>query len=108
MSRGTVTTLGTEKETPQGYLTVKTEDGWILKHRMVIEEDLGRQLMSTERVYFKDGNRKNCKLSNLEVRLNSPRTTKQLEVRLRELDRERADVLGELDEREESDASPES
>lgn len=58
-----------EVETPQGYIHVKTPDGWKLKHRLVMEQVLGRPLAAGERIIFKDGDRKNCDPENLVLQI---------------------------------------
>jgi hypothetical protein len=40
---------------------------WIYRHREVVEEFIGRELMSIEHVHHKDGNPRNNVLENLEV-----------------------------------------
>lgn len=43
------------------------KDGWVLEHRWLVEQDLGRVLTPDEHVHHKDGNRQNNDLTNLEV-----------------------------------------
>lgn len=50
-----------------GYITVKTERGWELEHRVVMEKHLRRELLPTEIVHHKDGNPANNTLENLEL-----------------------------------------
>lgn len=47
------------------YLTVKTDEGTKLAHRMIMETHLGRKLKSSEHVHHKDGDKRNNSLSNL-------------------------------------------
>lgn len=44
-----------------------TKNGYVLEHRIVVENNLGRLLNSDEVVHHKDGNKKNNDISNLEV-----------------------------------------
>lgn len=50
-----------------GYLMIKVKGRWMLEHRFVMEQKLGRPLEKHERVHHKDGNRSNNSLSNLEL-----------------------------------------
>lgn len=104
MSRGEPVPVGTETPTPQGYTLVKTEDGWKLKHKVVIEEKLGRPVKSTERVYFIDNDRTNCHPDNLEVRAISPKSTARLEARLQHIEEQAQEIRRELEERNELEA----
>lgn len=42
--------------------------GYVLKHRLVMAQSLGRPLRSDERVHHKDGDRTNNELDNLQLR----------------------------------------
>ncbi len=44
-----------------------TKNGYVLEHRVVVENDLDRLLSDDEIVHHKDGNRKNNTRGNLEV-----------------------------------------
>ena len=60
------------KKGDYNYAVVKdhpnaTKNGYVLHHRIVMENHLGRILNSNEVVHHKDGNKKNNKISNLEV-----------------------------------------
>jgi len=44
-----------------------TKNGYVLYHRIVMENHLGRHLNSNEVVHHKDGNKKNNSVDNLEV-----------------------------------------
>ena len=44
-----------------------TKNGYVLKHRVVVENYLGRVLEDWEVVHHKDGNKLNNDISNLEV-----------------------------------------
>jgi hypothetical protein len=65
--------IGTEKETPQGYIRVRvaynlSETGWAFKHHMIAWEKLGRQHNpEIERVIFKDGDKRNYAPGNIVV-----------------------------------------
>jgi hypothetical protein len=65
--RGEKDLVGTERVRQNGYIEVKTEDGWVQKQRMLAEEMLGRPLKD-ERVTFKDGDKTNFDFDNLVVK----------------------------------------
>ncbi len=68
MSRGANAAVGAERVSKNGYLYIKTEDGWKLAHRLMAEKDiLGRPLNPNERVTFKNGNRLDVRVDNLKV-----------------------------------------
>ena len=60
--------VGSERINKYGYIEVKVLDPkkWSLKHRHVWEQENGR-IPKDHIVVFKDGNRQNCNLSNLEL-----------------------------------------
>lgn len=47
--------------------TSRFHGGWILEHRFVMEQIIGRPLLKTENVHHKDGNRANNAPENLEL-----------------------------------------
>lgn len=68
MSRGANAAVGDERVSQNGYLYVKTEDGWKLAHRLMAEREiLGRPLNPNERVTFKNKNRLDVRVDNLKV-----------------------------------------
>ena len=44
-----------------------TKNGYVLHHRVVMENHLGRRLYNCEVVHHKDGNKKNNTIDNLEL-----------------------------------------
>lgn len=60
----------------EGYVMVRTDNGqWRNKARVRMEQRLGRTLKRNEKVYFKDGDKTNCRLNNLELRVTMPKGT---------------------------------
>jgi hypothetical protein len=65
----------------EGYVMMRVEtpniDGvkavWRTKARVLMERKLGRALYKHEKVYYKDGNKLNLAMSNLELRVTLPR-----------------------------------
>lgn len=54
--------------TSNGYVRVRTADGrWLLEHRAVMEQHLGRRLFRDETVHHRDLNRTNNQIDNLEL-----------------------------------------
>ena len=47
------------------------KNGYVRKHRLIMEEYLGRYLLSTEHIHHRDGNKKNNEISNLQIVSNS-------------------------------------
>ncbi len=48
-----------------------TKNGYVLMHRVVVENSIGRLLLPKEVIHHKDGNKKNNVIDNLEVMFNS-------------------------------------
>lgn len=67
MPRGRASDIGARTVNQNGYAIVKTEEGWVPEHVLNMEEHLGRKLGRGERVRFKDGNRSNTAIENLEI-----------------------------------------
>lgn len=62
--------IGTRRPHASGYVVVKVgpnKADWMLEHRHVMEQTLGRTLAKHERVHHKDGNRANNDPYNLEL-----------------------------------------
>jgi hypothetical protein len=68
MARGANAAVGAERISQNGYLYVKTEDGWKLAHRLMAEREiLKRPLNPNERVTFRNGNKLDVRVENLKV-----------------------------------------
>lgn len=50
-----------------GYRNVKTENGWVMEHRLVMAAVLGRDLFPWENVHHVNGDRADNRTENLEV-----------------------------------------
>jgi hypothetical protein len=95
MPRGYRSEIGARRKTQNGYWETRTERGWVYDHILIMEEKLGRDLRSNERVYFIDGNRDNLVPGNLEVRTIKPKTR---EARIATLEAKLDDIWDELED----------
>lgn len=97
MARGQKSEVGETRTAPNGYHYTRTDAGWELTHRLIIEDRLGRKLTPEERVRFVDGDRSNRDPDNLvvyEIREASRnRKRARIEARIEELQAQ----LNELD-----------
>jgi hypothetical protein len=67
MARGSAAPIGAERWSPNGYHYTKTENGWMLTSRMLMEKKLGRPLLANERVTFKNNNKRDLRIDNLTL-----------------------------------------
>lgn len=100
--RGKAAKPGDEYTAPNGYTYVKVVGrSWVLKHWLVKEAELGRQINSkTERVIFLNGDRTDLRPENIEVRPKANGSTGKRRAQLEERIRELQAQLDELDEEE--------
>ncbi len=59
--------FGTKILTPDGYVIIRTVNGWEREHRLIVEQDLGRKLLSSEHIHHKNGIKTDNRLENLEL-----------------------------------------
>lgn len=59
--------IGTIRPHASGYFKIKTEAGWVMEHRYVMEQKLGRPLHPRERVHHMNGVRTDNRPENLEL-----------------------------------------
>jgi hypothetical protein len=57
--------VGSRRMDFNNYIRLKTESGWTLEHRFLMEKYIGRKLEDKEIVHHKDGNPSNNEISNL-------------------------------------------
>jgi len=74
MTRGVRSNVGDTRVAPNGYHYTRTGEGWQLTHRVMAERDLGRRLLSNERIRFLDRDRANLNPSNIEVYTTKEKT----------------------------------
>jgi hypothetical protein len=101
MPRGQSAEVGTEKVSQNGYVYIKTEVGWRLKHHLVAEEKLGRPIASDERVYFRDKNRQNFNPSNIAIEvvqknLPSLNSLNKIKKRLNKIEEQYTEELSQI------------
>lgn len=98
MARGKTAKIGEERTSPNGYQYVKCKEGWVLKHKLVVEKHLGRKLLDSERIRFIDGDRTNLDPANLKVytvRDKSPKARiAEIDAKIEELLMERKELEG--------------
>lgn len=60
--------VGSERVNVDGYIEIKVADPnkWLLKHRVVYEREIG-EIPKDSAVFFLDGDKQNCELSNLKL-----------------------------------------
>ena len=59
-----------------GYIQQKSDGKWIMQHRLVMEQIIGRPLKRDERVHHKNGNRQDNRPENLELWVGVERSKK--------------------------------
>ena len=65
--RSNAVEIGTKRRTEAGYVRIKTENGWIREHTLIMEEHIGRRLYPDEMVHHKNGIRDDNRIKNLEL-----------------------------------------
>jgi hypothetical protein len=105
VSRGRSKPIGTEHTSANGYLYRKTEYGWVLVHRLIAEEKIGRRLLPNEYATFNDGNRTNFDPSNIVIKLRGRTSIRRrlasIEDQIRELTTLRDDLRKRIKAQEE-------
>ena len=76
--------IGSTRKGPDGYVKVKTVEGWRLEHRVVIEAVIGRPLDAgwQETVHHRNGQRDDNRPSNLELRIGNHGSGQSVEDRV--------------------------
>lgn len=63
----TVRPEGARKTNFAGYIVIKVNGKWVLEHRYVVEQKLGRPLVKTEHVHHLNGQKSDNRPENLEI-----------------------------------------
>jgi hypothetical protein len=72
MTRGQASEIGSEMTSQNGYHYIRTEDGWRLRHHIIMEEKLGRKVDThQETVFFIDHDRNNLDPDNIDIKPKS-------------------------------------
>lgn len=67
MQSGGVQPSGATRTHTSGYLLEKVGNQWVMQHRLVMEQFLGRKLLPRERVHHRNGKRDDNRVQNLEI-----------------------------------------
>ena len=93
MVRGRKAKVGDTRVAPNGYHYTRTAKGWMLTHRLNLQQHLGRPLSSDERVRFVDGDRTNLSITNLDVYVTKKGST---DSRIARLEVKKDEIMAEL------------
>ena len=101
MPRGTASEEGATNVSANGYHYTKVDGKFRLTHHLLAEQALGRPLNTqTEMARFKDGDKTNLKLENIEVipknKVSIRKRLAVVEARLEELQAEKEWLLKQL------------
>ena len=84
------TRLTVDKRTKRGYVMVPSAQGWVLEHRLVMSQHIGRPLLSGEIVHHVNGIKSDNRIENLKLLKesdhNSHLVAKDLQSRIRTLE----------------------
>ncbi len=92
--------MGDTRTSRNGYQYTRTETGWKLSHRLVVERELGIEIGPNERVRFVDGDRTNLSPENLDVYKVKEKTNSR---KVAELEAKKDDLEAEIEELRELD-----
>jgi len=73
-----------ESKTAGGYIVLNTYRGKVYKHRVILENKLGRDLDTNEHIHHIDGDRSNNSIENLELMTKENHLRLEAEKRVRD------------------------
>ncbi len=92
--------MGDTRTSRNGYQYTRTETGWKLSHRLIVERELGIEIGANERVRFADGDRTNLSPENLVVYEIKNKTNDR---KVADLEAKRDDLEAEIEQLRELD-----
>jgi hypothetical protein len=95
MARGRQAKEGDTNVSANGYHYTRTKEAWVLTHRLLAEQALGRSLASDEYASFDNGDRTDLAPGNIVVKKRRGKSTAQRRARL---ESRIADLQAELEE----------
>lgn len=104
MPRGKAAPEGATYTSQNGYHYTKRNGRFVATHILRVQDHIGRELLPTERVRFKDGDKSNLNLDNLQITVKGEASLKtqraRLVARIEELQAQLAEVDRQIELKE--------